>query len=218
MRHFMDHTGLIVLSMDDSSTEPAPDGMIEIVLPDDSVLEEVFDDSAPGAGGEDGQAEFDAPPKTPVGLRLPSEAIRPACEWLIEAMHTRALSVISGRASAEEISTWLPKKQWATEALDPGAPRHQAAVAALAGMVPDVEAQAQGLGTALEKAQYLANRILALASVYEAAVVQVERARREAYVALAATPDDDAALFALMATIKDAADARLAQFREAMGI
>ena len=136
---------------------------------------------------------------------------RTAVGALIEELYAMAIRAITQGASQEDVDTWTLKKQMAEDFNSSDSARRSAAVADLAGMVSDMEAQAQGLSSDEDKAAYMASRILAKAALYRQAVTVVERSRRDAWAASAAlaTPDDARAF---MGVIEQAAQERLDAF------
>lgn len=224
MRHFLDDTGLVAASYSDDTVLPAgaTGGLAEVWLPDDIPLSPVYEDFAglpdptpPIDDQTDPLDPTDLIPETPepqvVGYRIPdldAATARDVCGQTIEQCYAQAMEAIAGRWPPLVVATWEPKAKMAEAALAGDAD----AIAFVAGMVPDNEAEANGLANDDERAMFLAGRIEAKRQLYFAAIQQTERSRREAWAALAGIPDDSAALMAFAASVRAAAAARLEAF------
>lgn len=219
MRHFVDSLGYVAASYRDDVEAPSGShpGCVVVWLPDDVLLDVEYE-SGPEIMGADGETAPGAP--VPVGYKIPQVApdvARRVAEHTIREMYSWALDQIAGHATPIEMATWTPKRQM-VEDLNSGDPdKANAARAALAAMVPDNEAEANGLASEADKALYMAAKIAPKAQAYAAAMTAAEKARREAWASLAALPDDADALMGFAAAVRAAAPARLQEFLEALG-
>ena len=210
MRHFVDSDGRVAASYPDDAHIPpgATAGMAEVWLPDTIPLE-VELEPGPELLAADGETVLGQP--VPVGYRIPSldaTTARDVCGQTIEQCYAQAMEAIAGRWPPLVVATWEPKAKMAEAALAGDAD----AIAFVAGMVPDNEAEANGLANDDERALFLAGRIEAKRQLYFAAIQQTERSRREAWAALAGIQDDSAALMAFASSVRAAAAARLEAF------
>jgi len=232
MRHFLDDMGLVMASYSDDLELPAraTDGLAEVWLPDGIPLVPVYEDFAglpdptpPIDDSADPLDPADLIPGTPepqvVGYRIPdldAATARIVAATTIDRLYDWALKTIAGRATPIEMATWTPKRQLVEDLNGEDPVRAASAQSALAAMVPDNEATANGLASEADKALFMASKIAPKAQAYAAAMAASESALREARVSLAAIPDDPDALMAFADAVRAAAPVRLASFMEGM--
>ena len=219
MRNFVDSLGYVVANYRDDVEVPlgSHPGCVEVWLPDDVLLDVEYE-PGPDVVGEGGEII----PGEPVvaGYKIPdldASTARRVAEQTIRIMYAWALDQIAGHATPIEMATWTPKRQLVEDLNSGDADKANAARAALAAMVPDNEAEANGLASEADRALYMAAKIAPKAQAYSAAMTAAEKARREAWASLAALPDDADALMGFASAVRAAASARLQEFMEALG-
>ena len=176
----------------------------DVLLPSGEILRSVERDGLVAQYGADPVAEWEI-----------AFAYRHTAEE-IEAHAAEALATLTGKATPEERDTWPAKERLAEAWLKRGDPD---ARDNLAGMVPVVLAQAEGLdpNDAGALATYIARKIMAKAAVMYAIMKAVSRSKAEAYTLLeAAKAGGVPAIEALREGIAREAEARLEQYERAM--